>query len=204
MAKKRPIIAVVTQDLRFAKRVIDEARRRGIDAKHFNNLDEVSLSAHAIIAKKGEIDNTTDERVVLLNQDMTSTAIIDKAIEVGLCKRNVRKAVVVIDPGKKTGVAFFADEILLRTETYYRNEVLSDDLADFFKNHVDCEKCIYVGEGAPQFREQLISHLTSRIPEITPDMIKILPEKNSSRLAGGKDEIAATVISRMRRSRKGL
>ncbi|MCS6784211.1 MAG: hypothetical protein NZ921_04810 [Candidatus Caldarchaeum sp.] len=201
--KKRFQLAVVTHDPRFGKKIVDEARRRGLEVKQFGEIDDVPLSTDAVIVKQGE-QEPRGRKTVSIDPGMDPASAVDKALETGYGKQDVAKAVVVIDPGKTTGAAFFADEILLRAETFFDHQALTENVANFFKNHLNSEKLVYVGEGAPVFREKLIQHLISSIPDLTRDMVKTLPEKNSSRLAGGKDEIAAAIISSMRRTRKRL
>lgn len=200
--KKSFTLAVVSQDHRFGKKVTDEARRRGLDAKFYSSMEEVPLSADAVVIKTDEYEIPAAGKIVPIQPGMQPASIVDKALEIGFGKKTVSKAVVVIDPGKKTGVAFFADEVLLRTQTYFDYELLADHVADFFNNHRCSEWVIYLGEGAPEFREQLIQHLTAKISKASHEIIKTVPEKGSSKLAGGKDEIAATIISRMRRQLK--
>ncbi|MCS7110396.1 MAG: hypothetical protein NZ956_02875 [Candidatus Caldarchaeum sp.] len=201
--RKRFKLAVVTYDPRFGKKIVDEARKRGLEVKQFGEIGDVPLSTDAVIVKQGE-QQPRGRKTVSVDPETDPSSAVDKALETGYGKQDVAKAVVVIDPGKTTGAAYFADEILLRTETFFDHTALTENVANFFKNHPNSEKLVYVGEGAPVFREKLIQHLTSKIPELTRDMVKTLPEKNSSRLAGGKDEIAAAIISTMRRTRKRL
>lgn len=202
--KKRFQLAVVTLDLKFGKQIADEASKRGIEARHYESMDKVPLSADTIIVKRNEHSEVSSEKVFVAEPQSSPRSIVDKAIETGYRKKKVAKAIVVIDPGKKTGAAFFADDILLRTETYFTNEPLIDDVAEFFSNHREAQRLILIGEGAPDFRQTLITQLTNKVPELTAENIVTVPEKNSSKLAGGKDEIAATIISWTRRRHKRL
>jgi len=204
LVKKKFQLAVVTLDLKFGKQITDEARKRGIEAKLYESLDRVPLSTDAVVVRRNEYDEVLSEKMFVANLQSSPRSIVDKAIETGYRKKKVAKATVVIDPGKKTGAAYFADDILLRTETYFSNEPLIDDVAEFFSNHPEAQQLVLVGEGAPDFRQTLIEQLVEKIPGLSTENIITVPERNSSKLAGGKDEIAATIISWTRRKQKRI
>lgn len=191
------LLAVLSHDHRFAKRIVEEARRRRLEVVHVNSREDIPLTAKAVIMKRGEFPGITADRVVEAEATQSPASVVDKAIEKAFMIEKVAKALVAVDPGKKTGLAYYADNVLLRTETLYDYDVLAEHVADFFRNHPESVHHVVMGAGAPIYREHLTKSLLSKMPDLREENIFTVPEGNSTRLARGRDELAAAVIHRM-------
>ncbi|MEM0349010.1 MAG: hypothetical protein QXE96_02785 [Candidatus Caldarchaeum sp.] len=191
------LLAVLSHDHRFVRKIVDEARGRRLEVVHVTSRGEIPLAAKAIVVKKGEFPDMVVDKAFEAEPDQSPASVVDKAIEKGFMLDKVAKALVAVDPGKKMGLAYFADNVLLRTETLYDQEVLAEHVADFFRNHPESTHHVVVGAGAPAYREQLIEMLLRKMPDLSAENIFTVPEKNSTRLARGRDELAAAVIHRI-------
>ncbi len=197
-------IAVLTSDAKLARSVIEEAEGRGLKVDHVASLSEIPLAVKAVIVKRSEYKELEHWTPVYADEFNSATAIVDRAVEIAYSKKEVKQAVVAVDPGKTVGAAFLADNILLRMESFTDYNQLTESIVDFFKNHPNSEHLILVGSGAAEYREKLVSTLLSKKPYINPEMVQNVPEKNTSKLAKGRDEVAAVLLARMKRyARKG-
>ncbi|MDJ0272525.1 MAG: hypothetical protein NYU05_02835 [Aigarchaeota archaeon] len=195
--QKRFLLAVLSHDHKFAKRIVEEARRRRLEVVHVHSRGDIPLTAKAVIMKRGEFPGLTVDKAVEADSTQSAASVVDKAIEKAFMIDKVAKALVAVDPGKKTGLAYYADNVLLRTETLYDYEVLAEHVADFFRNHPESVHHVVMGAGASVYREQLTKSLLSKMPELSEENIFTVPEGNSTRLAKGRDELAAAVIHRL-------
>ncbi len=201
----RPLkIAVLTSDAKLARSVVEEAAGRGLKADHVASPSEIPLAAKVVIVKRGEYKGLEHWTPVYADEFNSATAIVDRAVEITYLKKEVKQAVVAVDPGKKVGAAFLADNLLLRMESFTDYRRLTSSIVDFFKNHPNSKHLILVGSGAAEYREKLVRALLSKKPYINPEMVQNVPEKNTSKLAKGRDEVAASLLLRMKRhARKG-
>jgi len=118
-------------------------------------------------------------------------------IELSSNKFDVQEVSVSIDPGKRVGAAFLADEVVVRTSTYTDYDRLVDDIEEFAENHRGSRLNILIGSGAREYRDKLIEKLRTRLKHRSPK-IYLIPEHGSSRM-GRKikvDEEAALIFHR--------
>jgi len=198
---RRLAIAVVTRDVKLANAVIEEAERRGVKAIHAVDPAQIPLSVKAAVVKLGEGIGTGHAAPVSVEDYNSAVAAVDRAMEISLGRAIVEKAIVGIDPGKKVGAAFIADNILLRTESYTDFTELAEAVNTFFRNHSKSRHLVLMGSGAPEYRERLTSKLLERNPFLRPEDIITVSEENTSKHAGGVDELAATYLLRRSRGR---
>ncbi len=146
--KHRAIIGLFLSDFKAAHNIISEGRRRGIEVLSVSSLAELPFSAKVIITSKK--DNSKLPVPVLFVEDFPSYKnLIDRAYEITFGKDCPKFVTVSIDPGeKRTGCAFFVEDILLRTSTYSDKRYLFDDIDEFFNIHKTCRKYIVIGKGA--------------------------------------------------------
>ncbi|MCS6768902.1 MAG: hypothetical protein NZ570_00480 [Candidatus Caldarchaeum sp.] len=196
---KRLRIAVLTADVRLAARVLDEALRRGLHADHVVKLDDIPLAAKVVVAKRGEFQGISHPSTLYADDFSSSTSLVDRAVELAYSKKEVKNVVIAVDPGKTVGAAFLADDALIRVESFTDVQRFADSAAEFFKSHPSSKQTILLGEGASEFREEIVKELLSKTKEIKPESIRLVSEKNTTKLAGGVDELAAALLPRMRR-----
>jgi hypothetical protein len=198
---RRLAIAVVSRDVKLANAVIEEAERRGVKAIHVIDPAQIPLSVKAAVVKLGEGIGAGHAAPVPIEDFNSAVAAVDRAMEISLGRVFVEKAVVGIDPGKKVGAAFIADNILLRTESYTDFTELAEAVNTFFENHSRSRHMVLMGSGAPEYRERLVSMLLEKNPDLRPEDIITVSEENTSKHAGGVDELAASYLLRKLRGR---
>jgi len=196
-------IAVVTHDVKLANAVVEEAARRGFAAFHVVDPAQVPLSVKAAVVKMGEGIGAGHATPVFAEDYSSTVAAVDRAMEITLGRSIVERAVVAVDPGKKVGAAFIADNILLRTESYTDFTVFAEAVNNFFQNHPRSRHVVLMGSGAPEFREQLAAKILEKNPSLRPENIITVSEENTSKHAKGADELAASFLLRKSRSPRG-
>ncbi|MEM2096123.1 MAG: hypothetical protein QXX19_07735 [Candidatus Caldarchaeum sp.] len=194
--EKKIRLAVLTKDFKLAAQVVEEAVRRGLMADHVIDPSEIPLSAKAVVMKKGEFASVSRPPALYADDFVSTTSLVDRAVELAYSKNTVRNAVIAVDPGKTIGAAYMADELLLRTESYTDLHRFSQSVVEFFKTHPTSRHTVLLGSGAPEFREEILRDIRSKTPAAA---VKNVSEKNTSKLSGGIDELAAAMLPRMKR-----
>jgi len=209
-AAKGLSVALVTLDSRLASSLLAEASDRGVRVLHIAPGDEPPLSVKAIITKRTEKTGPSSHHVIFAEDYSSPRAILDRAVEVCAGKSEARHVTVSIDPGKRMGVAFLTDGVVVRTTTCFSNEELVESIDEFVRNHPQSELSFVIGSGAPSHREEMLRFLRSRLPYIWGNSVNLVPEDRTSLrkswLRGRKttDEVAAASLpNRLRRTRLG-
>ncbi|MCS7136433.1 MAG: hypothetical protein RMJ14_04505 [Nitrososphaerota archaeon] len=197
--KRKVSVGLLLSDFRTVYNVISEARRRGIEVLYVNSFSELPLNAKAIITSKK--DDPKLPIPVLFVEDFPSyKALMDRAYEVAFGKDCPKFITVSIDPGeKRTGCAFFAEDILLRTSTYSDRQRLFNDIEEFFNTHQNCKKYVIIGEGAGNLSYDLEKDIRERFLGTDRVEIMTVSENSSSRRnvfisAHPSDESAALML----------
>ncbi|MEM4352542.1 MAG: hypothetical protein QXV68_02860, partial [Candidatus Caldarchaeum sp.] len=162
--EKKIRLAVLTKDFRLAAQVVEEAARRGLRADHVIDPAEIPLSAKAVVMKKGEFGAVSRPPALYADDFVSTTSLVDRAVELAYSKKTVRNAVIAVDPGKTIGAAYMADELLLRTESYTDLHRFSQSVAEFFETHPNSRQTVLLGSGAPEFREEILRDIRSKTP----------------------------------------
>ncbi|MEM0456925.1 MAG: hypothetical protein QXE40_01595 [Nitrososphaerota archaeon] len=181
LRKHNVIIGLLLSDFRTIHNIISEARRRDIEVLSVSSLADLPLNAKVIITSKK--DDPKLPIPVLFVEDLPSyKALVDRAYEIAFGKVRPKFVTVSIDPGeKRTGCAFFAEDVLLRTSTYSDRQSLLDDISDFFNAHQDCKKYVIIGKGAGDFSHALEKDISERFLGTGQVEIMTVSENSSSR-----------------------
>jgi len=164
------------------------------------DVEKISLKTRAVIMKRGEFNPPENIPAIYVDDYSSLEVVVDKAVEASYRVRRVKEVVIAVDPGKTFGAVYMVDNILLRMETYTDVDQLVADIVTFLQNHQGTRQTILLGSGAQEFREKLYEALLRQHPVITSEMIQDVPEEDTSRLAKGRDEVAAAFLLRARRN----
>jgi hypothetical protein len=199
LRKHRVTIGLLLSDFRTVHNIISEARRRGIEVLSVSSLADLPLNAKVIITSKKE-DPKLPIPTLFIEELPSYKALLDRAYEIAFGKDRPKFVTVSIDPGeKRTGCAFFTEDILLRTSTYSDRDRLFEDIDDFFNTHKSCKKYIIIGKGASGLSHALEKDIYDRFLEAGQVEIMTVSENSSNRRnvfipAHPSDESAALML----------
>lgn len=189
---------MVTCNLRTAKKVTRELERREIKFIHLTSADAIPEYITVLISTRGDLPLTSSSQVLMQEDFVSTTSLVDRAYELSLGKNRYKIVTVSIDPGKRIGAAFLCDDLLVRTEVFHAKKEVAEEAEVFFKSHQSHWNRIIIGAGAPEHRDQLLHHLRQiSIPHLKLYLVDEYSSHGNIYLSQklSKDESSAILIS---------
>ncbi|HIQ28962.1 MAG TPA: hypothetical protein EYH45_00180 [Candidatus Caldiarchaeum subterraneum] len=171
--------AIMLQDRRLADKIIKEARSRGVTLMQVLDTHVIPLNTKVLITSRSDLKEPTHLTPVFVEDFTSVRAIIDKVIEVNAGKKKIREVTISIDPGKRMGVAFIADGVIIRTANYTDYNNLISDILEFANIHPTAQLNIVIGSGAGEYRDKLIEKINQQFTDKSIN-IYLIPEHGSS------------------------
>lgn len=191
----------MSSNLRVAKELKKELVRRRVKFIHLTSADAIPAYITVVISTRREYSSASSTQV-LIREDFPSTvSLVDQAYELSLGRDRCKVATVSIDPGKRIGVAFLCDDLLIRTEVFHIKQDVVQEAQLFFESHQSQDNRVIIGAGASEHRDELLQRLRGIS---VPNLEIYLVNENSSRrnvyISGdlSDDECSALSISSRR------
>jgi hypothetical protein len=173
-------IAVATVNGRAYYQLVTELQRKRLPFLSLKPWDTIPLHIKAVLTTENESHQISHPQILLFKQDSNPETIIDKAILIVQGKQGYEKVVVGVDPGKTYGIAILGDNKVLTTLTSPNIEKASHLVVESLKRFPAEIKVVRVGNGPPEYTQNLLDSLDKALPEET--LVEIVSEAGTSRL----------------------
>lgn len=202
MAHNRPLIGLVTLDLRLASAVKKIAPSYNVEVIHVVDPADLPLEIQVVISHRNELKKL-DRGAVLYEEDFDSVdGLVEKAVELALVGPKYRLVVVAVDPGKNLGAIYLVDGKVIKSRRYGEIGNLIEDVKKFMRSHSDAERrCILLGATSePQIVEKVLKEFERQLRGEDVAMV-VVDESSTSKglipkLKGmSKDEYAALMLT---------
>ncbi len=120
----------------------------------------------------------------------TAEMTVDRAIAWSLDRERPGKMIIGIDPGKRPGMAFLLDGILVKISRISNDEMVVDRINSSIAAFKPTSMMVRIGDGAPKSRDTIIDSI--KVRKIPMELV------DESRTTTGKkfrDEAAAVMIA---------
>ena len=194
-------IAVATVSGRAYYELVNELKRKHLSFSSLKPWELIPLDIKVVITTKEESQQILHPQIVLFESGSNPESAVDKAILIVQGKKNYKRVVVGVDPGKTYGIALLGDDKVLETRT---SSILGDAvnlIVDRLKRFPAMVKVVRVGNGTPEYTQRLIWSLSEELPEEA--MIEIVSEAGTSHLMSEsanrrrlRDAVSAIEIAR--------
>jgi hypothetical protein len=193
-------IALATVFGKAYYKLVKELKQRKIPFLSLIPGDHVPLNVEVVITTRKEQHLVKHPNILIFEDEMAPTTVIDKAIRVAQGKRNYDRVIIGIDPGKTFGVATMADGKTLETTVCLSLEETVNKVLESLKRTPATVNVVKIGNGAPIYAEKLIHLLDMSLPKKT--VIEIVSEAGTSHFMretthrrGSRDMMSAIKIA---------
>lgn len=186
----------MTDDLRKVVELVNEAKRRNISVIQASKLNDLPVWVSVVLTDK--VDSYKGKNVVNIRDTAGIKATLDRAIELHKNLHDVKTVTIAIDPGKRCGVAYLVNDVVIRTETYLDKENMVDEVKNFIECHPKAKATLVVGNSDSIFND-LEEVVRSRLPS-SVRIVKVA-EDFSTKILGryvkklSRDEASAVVLA---------
>lgn len=194
------VVCVATVDGRAYYSILTRLRKTGL-AFRSSTPDLVDSRCGLVLTTRGELDRI--EGIAVAIEDLSENPVIMKGqLLAKLQKGGKRELLIGIDPGSKTGVAIFYQNVKLASLTFRSTSGLLAMLEGMVQNIPHSKLVVRVGGGALKHSESLARAIRKRVNTAA---IEIVDEKGTSsnylrEMDLTRDQLAAARIAH----RKGL
>jgi len=193
-------IALATVSGKAYYKLVKELKQRKIPFLSLIPGDHVPLNIEGVITTKKEQHLVKHPNILIFENEMAPTAVIDKAIRVAQGKRNYDRVIIGIDPGKTFGVATIADGKALETAICSSLKETLNTVLESLNRTPATVNVVKIGNGAPIYAEKLIRLLDMSLPKRV--VIEIVSEAGTSHFMretthrrGSRDMMSAIKIA---------
>ena len=193
-------IALATVSGKAYYKLVKELKQRKIPFLSLIPGDHFPLSIEVVITTGKEKHLVKHPSILVFEDEMAPTAVIDEAIRVAQGKRNYNRVIIGIDPGKTFGVATVADGKALETAVCSSLEETVNKVLESLKRMPAKVNVVKIGNGAPIYAERLIRLLDMSLPKRV--VIEIVSEAGTSHFMretthrrGSRDMMSAIEIA---------
>lgn len=170
-------IAVATVSGKTYYNLVTELKNRGLSFLSLRPWDTMPLDVDVIITTEKEHDLVKHPKVLIYEDNMDPTIIIDEAVRFIQGKKNYEKVVVGIDPGETFGVAILGDGNVIEAFSCSSSKELVEAIIKAFRKIPTSVNVVKVGN-APIYTKELLHLLDDALPEHVP--IEIVSEAGTS------------------------
>ena len=193
-------IALATVSGKAYYRLVKELKQRKIPFLSLIPRDHVPLNIKVVITTKEEQHLVKHPNILIFENEIAPTTIIDEAIRVTQGKRDYDRVIIGIDPGKTFGVATIADGKVLETTTCSSLEETVNTVLESLSRTPATVNVVKIGNGAPIYAEKLVHLLNMSLPKRVA--IEIVSEAGTSHFMretthqrGSRDVMSAIKIA---------
>lgn len=165
MKANKAKIALATVSGKAYYKLVKELKQRKIPFLSVMPRDHVPLDIKVVITTKGEQHLVKHPDVLVFENEMEPTAVIDEAIRVAQGKQSYDRVIIGIDPGKTFGVAVLADGKVLETVTCSSLEETVNTVSESLGRTPATVNVVKIGNGAPVYAEKLVHLLDMSLPK---------------------------------------
>jgi hypothetical protein len=194
-------IAVATVSGRAYYELVNELKRKHLPFQSLKPWDPIPLDIKVVLTTKEESQQISHPQTLLFEPGTNPETAVDKAILIVQGKQSYERVVIGVDPGKTYGVALLGDDKVLETQTSSSFEEAATLVMDYVKRFSATTKQVRIGDGPPEYADNLIRLLNRRLPEEV--VVEIVGEAGTSRpmnesvnRRGLRDAVSAVEIAR--------
>jgi hypothetical protein len=173
-------IAVATVKGRAYYELVNELQKKNLPFLSLKPWDSVPFNIKVVLTTKEESSQISHPNVLLFEQGTNPESVIDEAILIVQGKQGFEKIIIGVDPGNSCGIAIIGDNKVLETFTASHIEDVAHLIVDSLKRFPADVKLVRVGDGIPEFTQNLLSYLDANLPETV--LVEIVYEAGTSRL----------------------
>ncbi len=193
-------IALATVSGKAYYKLVKELKQRKIPFLSLIPRDHVSLNIKVVITTKEEQHLVKHPNILIFENEMAPTTIVDEAIRVAQGKLDYDRVIIGIDPGKTFGVAITADGKVLETTACSSLEETVNTVLESLDRTPATVNVVKIGNGAPIYAEKLIRLLDISLPKRVA--VEIVSEAGTSHFMretthrrGSRDMMSAIKIA---------
>lgn len=194
-------IAVATVSGRAYYELVSELKRKHLPFSSIKPWDPIPLDIKVVLTTKEESQKISHPQILLFEPGTNPESAVDKAILIVQGKQSYEHIIIGVDPGKTYGMALLGDDKVLETRTSQSLEEAVNIIVDYVKRFSAASRAVRVGDGPPEYADNLIRALNGRLPEEV--MIEVVSEAGTSHpmnesvnRRGLRDAVSAVEIAR--------
>ena len=193
-------VAVATVSGKAYYLLINELKERNVDFLSIVPGEPVPADVSAVITTAKEKPLIKHDRVLILDENGSSVAVVNEALKAVLGKERYEKVVIGIDPGEVFGVAVVADGKVTETRSCLGLLATEKEVCHLVKTFsTSTEVKVKIGNGVPVYKELLNSLDSELPPEIALEVVSEAgtdrPAKEGSHRRGLRDIASAIRIA---------
>ena len=196
-------IALVTVSGKVYYKLVKELKGRRLPFLSLTPEDKIPLYIKAVITTEAERDLISQPNVLIFDDEIGATAVVDEAIRVTQGKRSYDRVVIGVDPGKTFGLAVLADGRVLETVACSSLEETVNTILKTLDRAPAVASMVRIGDGAPAYTKKLLHLLAEALPKEV--VIEIVSEAGTSHFVretthqrGSRDVMSAIKIAERR------
>lgn len=193
-------IALATVSGKAYYKLVKELNQRKIPFLSLIPRDHVPLNIKVVITTKGEQHLVKHPNILIFEDEMAPTTVVDEAIRVAQGKRDYDRVIIGIDPGKTFGVAITADGKVLETVACSSLEETVNTVLESLSRTPAAVNMVKIGNGVPIYAEKLVHLLDMSLPKRV--VIEMVSEAGTSHFMretihrrGSRDMMSAIKIA---------
>ncbi|MFH0896513.1 MAG: hypothetical protein V1850_00485 [Candidatus Bathyarchaeota archaeon] len=157
-------IAVATASGKAYYQLVSELKRKRMPFITVKPGETLPLNIEVIITTKFEKSRVRFPTILIYDEKMDPSIIIEEALEVIRGKHRYTNLVVGVDPGKNFGIATVRDGAVLQTESTSSEEETALEVLMMMARYDSDLKTVRIGNGADIYRTGLIKRLEKMLP----------------------------------------
>jgi len=193
-------IAVATVSGKAYYFLVNELKRKNLSFLSLKPTDHIPFDIKVVITTEREQNQITHPNLLIYKDDANPAIIIAEAARIAQGKTSYEKVVVGVDPGKTFGIAVLGDGKILETANGASAEETFRIVKDVLKRNPAGFSVVRVGDGAPDYAEDLLRLLDENLPKNV--VMEKVCEEGTTRLSselpnrkGARDVISAIKIA---------
>jgi hypothetical protein len=158
-------IAVATVSGRAYYELVNELKRKSLPFQSLKPWDPIPLDIKVVLTTKEESQQISHPQILLFEPGTNPESAVDKAILIVQGKQSYEHVIVGVDPGKTYGLALLGDDKVLETRASLSLEEAASIVMDYIKRFSATTRTVHVGDGPPEYADNLIRSLNRKLPE---------------------------------------
>lgn len=160
-------IAVATVSGKAYYIIVNALKSKNVPFLSLTPMEHVPAEIKVVITTEKERELIHHEKILVFEEGMEPTSLINKALQIVQGKNAYEKIVIGVDPGEVFGLAVLADGKVIQTENCFSIEETLNRINSILES---LEKTpaklvsVKVGDGVPVYKERLLRGLDSMLP----------------------------------------